>query len=150
MEKEFTNTEEQTTVNDRVQQIIDHYNLNKSSFSKAIGLSGSMTISNIVGKRQSKPGYEVLQKIAKRFPINLAWLILGEGPMLLGAEDELKRGKTKIDKIVELILECPEEFEQHPVFAKYLENERNKAIIANQNEFLLKLKKLDLDQLDNA
>jgi len=142
------NTKEETTINDRVQQIINHYNLNKNSFSKKIGLSGNMTITNIVSGRKNKPSYDVLRKIAEAFPINLHWLILGEGHMLLDAEDELER-ESKMDKIRKIandIVQSPEKYEKDPVFAKYLENERNKAIITHQDEFLFKFKKSDLDR----
>ena len=136
--------DEQTTVNDRIEQIINHYNLNKNSFSKEIG-TGSMTITNLVSLRKSKPGYDILRKIAERFPINLNWLILGKGPMLLGDEDELERN-DETDKIAHAIVRSPEKFEKNPLFAKYMENERSKAVIAHQDEFLLKLKKSGLDK----
>ena len=139
------NTNEQTTVNDRIQQIINHYNLNKSSFSKAIGLTGSVTITNIVSGRKSKPSYDVLRKIAEAFPINLSWLILGKGPMLLNAGNELESYDIEVEDIVNTIMRSPERFEKHPMFAKYLENERNKAIVENQNELLIKYRKLGLD-----
>ena len=123
------NTKEETTINDRIQQIIDHYNLNKNSFSKKIGLSGSMTITNIVSGRKSKPSYDVLRKIAETFPINLTWLILGKGSMLLDTGDELESYDFEVDNIVNTIMRSPEKFEKNPIFAKYLENERNKAIV---------------------
>lgn len=138
-------TKRETTINDRIEQIITHYSLNKNNFSKEIGLSNNMTITNIVGSRKSKPGYDVLRKIAERFPVNPSWLLMGKGPMLLDAEDELEREDTEIDKIANAIVRSPEKYEKNPVFAKYLENERNKAIVANQNKLLLKLKKLGLD-----
>ena len=144
-ESKPVNTNEQTTVNDRIQQIINHYNLNKSSFSKAIGLTGSVTITNIVSGRKSKPSYDVLRKIAEAFPINLSWLILGKGPMLLNAGNELESYDIEVEDIVNTIMRSPERFEKHPMFAKYLENERNKAIVENQNELLIKYRKLGLD-----
>ena len=140
---------EETTINERVQRIIDHYNLNKSSFSKAIGLNNNMTITNIVSGRKNKPSYDILRKIAARFPVNLNWLILGKGLMLLDAEDDMESDGFKVEKIANDILRFPEKYEENLIFSKYIEGKCDKAIIANQNEFLLKFKKLDLDQLEN-
>ncbi len=138
-------SKQETTINERIQQIIDHYNLNKNSFSKRIGLSGNMTITNIVSGRKSKPSYDVLRKIAEAFPINLSWLILGKGPMLLNAGNESESYDIEVDDIVNTIMRSPEKFEKHPMFAKYLENERYKAVVEHQDELLLKIKKQDSD-----
>ena len=125
----FIAPDEKETVNDRIQKIIDHYKLNKSSFSKAIGLGNSMTITNIVTGRKNKPSYDVLRKIVECFPINPSWLLIGKGAMLLDAEEELGRDTIEVDKIVNAILRFPEKFENNLMFAKYLESERSKAIV---------------------
>lgn len=104
-----------------------------------------MTITNIVSDRKSKPSYDVLRKIAETFPVNLSWLILGKGPMLLNAGKELESYDIEVDDIANTIMRSPERFEKHPMFAKYLENERNKAVVAHQDELLLKIKGLGLD-----
>ena len=137
---------EETTINDRIEQIIYHYKLNKSSFSREIG-SSSMTIINIVTGRKSKPGYEILRKIATRFPVNTDWLLLGKGPMLRDTEDAVKSDEFEVDKVADDIVQSPEKYEKNLVFARYLESKCDKAIIAHQDEFLLKFKKMDLDEL---
>lgn len=125
----FTSPDEKETVNDRIQKIIDHYSLNKSSFSKAIGLGNSMTITNIVTGRKNKPSYDVLRKIVEHFPINPSWLLVGKGAMILDAKEELENEAMEVDKIVNAILQFPEKFEKNLMFAKYMENERHKAIV---------------------
>ena len=136
---------EETTINDRIEQIIYHYKLNNSRLSKKIGLKSSTTINNIVSGRRSKPSYDVLRKIAEHFPVNPSWLLLGKGPMLLDAENDLKSNKIGGKEIVEIILETPEEFEKNPAFAKYLESKCYKAVVEHQDEMLLKFKKSGLD-----
>ena len=137
-------TKKETTINDRIQQIIDHYNLNKNSFSREIGLGNNMTITNIVGSRKSKPGYDVLRKIAECFPVNPGWLLTGKGAMFTDTEDALKSEDIETERIANAIVHAPEKFEKNPVFARYLESKCANAIVANQNELLLNFKKLGL------
>lgn len=62
---------------DRIQYIIDKEGLNISSFSKEIGVV-DQTMRNILKKRESKPGFEVLFKILQRYTwIDARWLITG-------------------------------------------------------------------------
>lgn len=138
------NMNEETTINDRIRQIIYHYKLNNSSLSKRIGLKSGGTITNIVSGRKSKPSYDILWKIAEAFPINTDWLLLGKGPMLRDIKDDIESNKIELDKIVEIILESPEEFEKNPAFAKYLESKCDKAIIAHYDN-LMKSKISDID-----
>lgn len=63
---------------DRIQYIIDKEKLNISSFSKEIGVV-DQTMRNILKRRSSKPGYEVLYKILQKYAwIDARWLITGE------------------------------------------------------------------------
>jgi hypothetical protein len=72
-----------STINLRIAKIIEHYGLNKNSFSKRIGIDNNVTIGNIVGGRLNKPSFEVLEKIMLLFDsINAEWLITGKGEML--------------------------------------------------------------------
>ncbi|SNC62251.1 hypothetical protein SAMN06265337_0633 [Hymenobacter gelipurpurascens] len=68
------------TINSRIAHLIAIEGLNNNSFAKRIGVS-STTISYLVGERQSRPGFDVIEKIAVAFPdINMDWLIRGTGP----------------------------------------------------------------------
>ena len=138
------NTNEETTINDRIGQIIYHYKLNNSSLGKRIGLNSGGTITNIVSGRKSKPSYDILRKIAEVFPVNTDWLLLGKGPMLRDNEDDTENNKMEMDKIVEMILESPEEFEKNKAFASYIERKCDKAIIAHYDN-LMKSAMSDID-----
>lgn len=65
---------------DRIQKIIENYNLTSNSFAQEIEVNRS-TISHILTGR-NKPSIEVVQKILKRFNIiSSDWLLLGNGNM---------------------------------------------------------------------
>lgn len=62
----------------RIQKIIDYYQLTSNSFAQEIDVNRS-TISHILSGR-NKPSVEVLQKILKRFSdVSSDWLLLGVG-----------------------------------------------------------------------
>lgn len=63
------------TINERFTVIINTlYSGNKSAFAKAIGVAPSV-VDNIVGKRQGKPSYDVIEKVSALAAVNLNWLI---------------------------------------------------------------------------
>lgn len=65
---------------DRIQKIIENYNLTSNSFAQEIEVNRS-TISHILTGR-NKPSIEVIQKILKRFnSVSSDWLLLGNGNM---------------------------------------------------------------------
>lgn len=72
-------------INDRIHELIIYFaEGNKRRFSQLTSLSPSV-IENLVGSRQGKPSFDVLEKIVCAFAdINADWLITGRGEMLLG------------------------------------------------------------------
>jgi len=75
-------------ISKRINALIQELGLNKSSFSKEIGIDNNVTIGRIVNEDRS-PSFEVLNKILNRFPnINAGWLLTGEGNMLRDAPAE--------------------------------------------------------------
>lgn len=69
------------TINKRLDRVIsDLYGGNKSAFAAAIGVTPSV-VDNIVGKRQGKPSFDVIEKISANAEINVEWLITGKGQM---------------------------------------------------------------------
>lgn len=69
-------------INSRFNQIITTlFKGNKSAFASAVGVTPSV-VDNIVGKRQGKPSFEVLEKVSALAEINIEWLITGSGNML--------------------------------------------------------------------
>lgn len=67
-------------INDRIVQIMEVADLGTNAFAKAIDTSGAV-ISHIA-KGRNKPNFDLIVKIAKRFPnVNIEWLILGADQM---------------------------------------------------------------------
>ena len=67
------------TINERFGKIIRVlYGGNKSAFASAIGVTPSV-VDNIVGKRQGKPSFEVVEKVSSIAEVNITWLVTGEG-----------------------------------------------------------------------
>lgn len=102
---------------ERIQQIIDHENLNTSSFAKKIGVV-DQTIRGIVIQKRNKPGYDLIVKILQTFNwVDPEWLILGKGEIqkankgtgnsvydtasLKELIDYLKEKDDKIEKLIE-------------------------------------------------
>ncbi|KAA6324604.1 hypothetical protein EZS27_026078 [termite gut metagenome] len=70
------------TINERFDIIIKKLYLgNKSAFAKDVHVSPTV-IENVVGKRQGKPSYDVLEKICANANISIEWLFYGNGSML--------------------------------------------------------------------
>lgn len=67
------------TINERFGKIIRVlYGGNKSAFASAIGVAPSV-VDNIVGRRQGKPSFEVVEKVSALAEVNTEWLITGKG-----------------------------------------------------------------------
>ncbi len=67
------------SINDRFGKIIRTlYGGNKSAFASAIGVAPSV-VENIVGKRQGKPSFDVVEKVCAIAEVNTIWLITGRG-----------------------------------------------------------------------
>jgi len=67
------------SINDRFGKIIRTlYGGNKSAFASAIGVAPSV-VENIVGKRQGKPSFDVVEKVCAIAEVNTTWLITGRG-----------------------------------------------------------------------
>lgn len=69
-------------INERVNRLIKEISKgNKRSFSMKIGVSATV-VENIVGKRGSKPSFDILEKIILSIEnINSDWLMTGRGSM---------------------------------------------------------------------
>jgi len=90
-------------VDERIKGLIEHYEHNVSSFSKAIGLTGNVTIHKIV-KGESAPSFATLLKIKETYPaVNIDWILNGDGDMFIKNqkdiswyEDQLANAKEEI------------------------------------------------------
>lgn len=86
MNKKFTTENilmSNTTINERFLRIINElFNGNQRAFSQAISITPSLT-SGIIGSRQSKPSFDVIEKLVFSIAdINADWLVTGRGQML--------------------------------------------------------------------
>lgn len=85
---------------DRIQEIINHENLNVASFAKKIG-AGDQTVRGIVVQRRNKPGFDILLKTIQTFPwLNVEWLLTGEGEMI---KVEYRKNTSATPTLKELI-----------------------------------------------
>lgn len=70
------------TINERLSKLIRIlFGGNKSAFASRLGVTPSV-IDNIVGKRQSKPSFDLIEKLSSIEEVNLDWLITGHGSPL--------------------------------------------------------------------
>jgi phage repressor protein C with HTH and peptisase S24 domain len=68
-------------INNRINQLIERYGLNYSTFATSIGAKRG-TVYNVVGPRRSKPSHALLAAILKKYPgLNGDWLLNGNGDM---------------------------------------------------------------------
>ncbi|OYU81762.1 MAG: transcriptional regulator [Flavobacterium sp. BFFFF1] len=79
----------------RLEQLMEHYELNASLFADKIGVQRS-GISHLLSGR-NKPSLDFVMKISEEFPeVNLYWLLKGEGTFLntAGTEFEVSHNTT--------------------------------------------------------
>lgn len=70
------------TINERFSELIKTlYKGNKRAFATAIGVSATV-VENVVGKRQGKPSYDVIDNVCAKANISPEWLLTGRGSML--------------------------------------------------------------------
>lgn len=86
------------TINNRIKLIVDElFDGNVSAFCRRVGVK-QPTINTILGTRQSKPSYDIINAIAlSGLGVSLAWLVTGSGEM----KDE---GNVK-DEVLEIPLD---------------------------------------------
>lgn len=88
-------------INKRIDTLIqDICDGNKRLFSRKINVAATV-IENIVGKRQGKPSFEVIEKIVFAIEnINADWLITGRGSMLLDVKMEQNISRSSDDSLL--------------------------------------------------
>ncbi|PJJ59412.1 hypothetical protein [Hymenobacter chitinivorans] len=80
--------EPEYSINQRIAVLVDlKAKGNKSSFARHIGVAPSV-VSDILGGRKNKPGFDILNKIASAYSdVNTSWLLLGEGEIFTSGGD---------------------------------------------------------------
>lgn len=80
---------------ERFKQLLEEKGLTATKFAALIKVNAS-AMSHILNGR-SKPGFDVLDKIAQAFPdINLNWLISGKGEIFNTAPEKEKKAKVPV------------------------------------------------------
>ena len=85
----FANMEKNTGINGRFVEIINRlYAGNKRAFAQQVGISPTV-IENVVGTRQGKPSYDVLEKVCANANISAEWLLSGKGSMIRDEDTQM-------------------------------------------------------------
>ena len=145
---------------ERIETLINHFNLNKNSFSKEIGINNNVTIGRILNEHR-KASNSTIEKICTRFPnINKDWLTTGQGEMIREYEPQ-KSSKNQnimqesdaslydtskstapsteeVMKVIEMILLNEEELLKYKLYANWKEElllkERNRTLLEVKNK----------------
>lgn len=89
------------SINERVQSLIEaEFKGNKSLFASTIGVRPTV-VENVVGKRQGKPSYDVIEKICANANVSPKWLLTGEGEMLNDAPPKNTASKIDLNSIID-------------------------------------------------
>lgn len=85
----------QNVVSQRLTAIIDYFaDGNEKRFADSLGVKPAVINNYTKGKQQSKPGFEVLNKIANYYPdVNIDWLLTGRGEMLKSQSNKTPQEK---------------------------------------------------------
>jgi transcriptional regulator with XRE-family HTH domain len=125
------------TVNHRIKALIEELKITPYAFAQKVGVDPTV-IYNLIGRRYSKPSYELLYGISMSFDIvNTDWLLVGRGSMFKSqskdVEDSKLQNLSKDEMLAKLINEmeykskqlqkCEEEVERlkngrTPVYGK--------------------------------
>ena len=133
------------TINERIIELIRLCSNNKRQFAFRIGVSPTV-VENIVGERQSKPGFEILEKIINSFEdINTNWLMTGKGDMFLD-----KKYTPEYNEDIEKNGNLNGNLDTHPL-EKNISSDEKKALLntcsgvfeRKQRECVEAIKKLD-------
>lgn len=93
-------------INQRLEEVIKTlFQGNKRAFARTIGVAPTV-IENVVGARQGKPSFDVLEKICSNANISADWLLTGRGEMLSSSVATVpaqvkKEFKLRTDRTVE-------------------------------------------------
>lgn len=82
---------------ERFKQLLEEKGLSATKFAALIKVNAS-AMSHILNGR-SKPGFDVLDKIAQAFPdVNLNWLISGKGELSNNSSEKENKSETPVQK----------------------------------------------------
>ena len=100
-----------STINDRVKMIMVHFNLSQTKFASSLNCSQT-TITNIVGGRKNKPGFELSTSILETYNVSADWFFHNKGEMFkneVANAEEVSTLKMKLEKAYAKIKTIKEE-----------------------------------------
>lgn len=120
-------------VSERISLIIEHYNENKSTFSKRIGLTNTVTIGRLINEKRN-PSFDLLHRISKTFPeINTRWLLTGEGVMIQqGVGFELE--DLDINQLLRVLLDKNNDLLDNDSFRNYIRTNMEYLMVDEERE----------------
>lgn len=120
-------------VSERISLIIEHYNENKSTFSKRIGLTNTVTIGRLINEKRN-PSFDLLYRISKTFPeINTRWLLTGEGVMIQqGVGFELE--DLDINQLLRVLLDKNNDLLDNDSFRNYIRTNMEYLMVDEERE----------------
>jgi len=68
------------SINKRIFQILDYYNITRYRFSQETGIYEAVLLNIYKGK--NKPSYDFIEKLLNKYEVSADWLITGDGEML--------------------------------------------------------------------
>lgn len=88
------------TPHERIKAVLSYSGLTQKRFAEKIGISQGYLSQMLLGKRTLS--YETCLNIAKQFPINAHWLVIGEGEMLLSQTSMVEEPSSEYKKSISL------------------------------------------------
>jgi transcriptional regulator with XRE-family HTH domain len=89
------------TINQRIEMLIEYYQLTQNSFSIRTGMANNSIIGKIINDPDRKPSYETIMKILTTFPdISCRWLLFGEGEMINPGQDNIPDPSERIERLL--------------------------------------------------
>jgi hypothetical protein len=105
------------SVNTRLADLLNLLSLSNTAFSAKLSVVPSV-VANIIGGRQSKPSFELLEKIGNAFPeVSMEWLVRGKGDPFLkintnsDCEEQLQQLTLKHKRTLDLLKGLQEDYD---------------------------------------
>lgn len=100
----FDNIFNNMTINEKFEVIIKTlFDGNKRAFAKTVDISPTV-VENVVGARQGKPSFDVVQKVCANANISAEWLLLGDGHAPIKDVFKFRKDMTITDETGERVI----------------------------------------------
>ena len=91
------------TINQRIEEIMNFYNYNPTSFANKLGIN-TVTMNYIINGKVKNPTYKTIIKIVEGFEdVSLEWFLRGKGEMLISQQQAKDNEDNMIQQLVKRI-----------------------------------------------